>query len=97
MGISGNYIKNFDGANLATCVNIHLDANYPYVFFDVVAVNNGKVKLKSHSGGVVFEKDILTEKSGQQYAIIEQKSFFEVAFGKKPTKFKILPFSVERY
>lgn len=96
MGISGKYVKTFAEANLATCTGISLDADYPHYFFDVLEVNDGKVKLRSHNGRKEFEFHIF-QGPHCEYAEIEQKSSFEIMSRRKPTKFKIAPFNGERF
>jgi hypothetical protein len=95
MGICGNYAKKFTEANMASCVNIHLDARYPHVFFDVIKVEGKIVFLKSHGDGTQFEFPI---KKGKDYEFtkITQQCPLGAAMGCKPATFKIVPFKGER-
>lgn len=57
MGISGQYVKTFRECNLACCLDLHLDADYPHAFLDIVEVRGKTVILKGHRGGV-FSREI---------------------------------------
>lgn len=95
MGISGTYAKKFSEANLASCVDLHLDGGYPHVFFDVVKVEGKSVTLKSHGDGSIADYKIHQGRHSE-YAEIVQKGRM-VFWRSKPEKFQIVPFKGERF
>jgi hypothetical protein len=97
MGISGRPVKSFDDANLACCTGINLDAGYRHVFFDVVKhEQHGKVHLKSHWDGSLFEFEIENDRYGE-FVRITQKSPYSALWGDKAETFRIEPFKGERF
>lgn len=102
MGISGNYVGKFSEGNLASCVDIHLDAHYPHVFFDIVEIKQDllgettKVVLKSHWDSTKFEFEV---KQGEdfEYAEIRQQCPLGKMLGDKPSIFKIIPMKGKRF
>ncbi len=106
MGISGKYVKTFAEANIASCVDIHMNSDYPHFFFDVLGTEvmvDGHplvVKLKSHRNSTVFTFPVKKGKVNgytTEYAEIEQSSSYERIFGQKPHKFKIIPMQGKRF
>lgn len=95
MGIYGIYVKTFKEGNLASCVDINLDAKYPHVFFDVISITDNLVKLKSHWDRTEFEFPIKKGKYSE-YTFITQQSPYGECFGWKPKTFKIVPMKGER-
>ncbi len=98
MGITGQYVKTFSEANLAVVVDIHLDADYPHVFFDVVAVDDehDTVTLRSHSTGEELTLPI-KQRGEREYTEITMSSSFEKLFRRPPTKFEITPLKGHRF
>lgn len=99
MGVAGHHVTTFAEANLACCSGIDLDARYPHVFFDVVAVHPQRVELKSHGDGTLFSFDIHKSRKGKktEYAEITQQCPMGRALGMKPETFRIYPMKGGRF
>jgi len=93
--ISGNHVKRFADANLAVVVDVHLNADYPHVFFDVVKKTATQVILKSHNTGEELQLHIFGNEE-QEFAAIDMKSSFEKMTGQKAKRFRIYPFKGEK-
>ena len=98
MGIQGQYVDTFVEGNIASCVDTHMNADYPHFFFDVVGTQGPRVTLQSHHSAQQFEFPIRRDKSGKEYAVISQVSTYERLFrGGKPAKFRIYPMKGHRF
>lgn len=90
MGISGTHVDTFEDGNLAICAGMHLDADYPHTFFDIVGVEGEEVILKSHRDGSEHTLERQCD-DGREYCEVEQKSSFEKMLGKPAKTFKVVP------
>lgn len=96
MGVSGRYVKTFAEANLASAINVHMNADYPHFFFDVLGVEGKNVKLKSHWDSTEFTLPIKRNRSGQ-FVVLQQVSTYERLFqGGKPADIRFQPMQGER-
>lgn len=97
MGVSGKFVKTFAEGNLALAANVHVSADYPHKYFDVLGVEDGMAKLKSHRGGQEFALPIKRNKQSE-FVTLEQVSTFEQIFGRgKPAEIRIIPMQGERF
>lgn len=98
MGVQGQYVATFSEGNIASIEGVHMNADYPHFFFDILGVMpKNKVQLRSHRDSSVWERPIRKDKSGHEYATIQQVSTYERIFkGGKPHTHKIYPVKGER-
>jgi hypothetical protein len=96
MGVSGKLVATFAEGNLALA-EVHANADYPHTYFDVLGVEDGMAKLKSHWDGKEFALPIKRNKH-REFVTLEQMSTFERIFGRgKPAEIRIIPMQGERF
>lgn len=98
MSLSYHAVKTFKEANMAICVDISYDSDYPHFDFDVVKIEGKIVTLKSDHADEIFELPIKFTKKygGYEYTEIAQSSSFEMIFKRKPHVFEVVPIQGER-
>lgn len=95
MGISGVYVNTFAEANIASSVNVSMNADLPHFWFEVTAIENGAVTLKDQ--GEVVTLPIHTNKNGE-YVEYPMVSTWERHFrGGKPSIYRFVPFQGKRF
>lgn len=96
MGISGNFKRRFDEANMAVAVDTHMSDDCPK-FFDVVAVADGLVSIRNHDGGEVQHLGLKTDRSGQQFVTFKHSGMFEKVFKRPARSVRVEPFNGKRF
>lgn len=99
MSLVGVYVDTFAEATHALPQGMHMNADYP---FKLPAITGRAFDSKSASiiirgaRGETATCVIKHDKAGREFCTIEQSSTFERLYGRKPHKFKLLPFKETR-
>ena len=86
----GKYVPTFAEATHALPQGMHMNADYPFMLPAIIGKDSTMITIvgRNHEMRTVR---ILRRKGGE-YAWLEQSSTFEKLYGRKPAKFKLLPF-----
>lgn len=91
--ITGRYVPTFELATHALPQGLHLSADYPFKLPAIKSRTKTTVTLTNGSDEITVR---IIKANGREWCNIDQKSAFENAFHRKPTRFKCLPFKDEK-
>lgn len=78
--MTGQYVRTFAEATHALPDGMHMNADYPFMLPRIRGINDGKITIIGDRGRTAT------------VAHIEQSSSFELMSGRKPKRFRLLPF-----
>ncbi len=90
--LSGRYVPTFEQATHALPQDLHLNADYPFKLPAITGRTPTTITIQDREETTVR----IVRKGGKEWAYVEQSSTFERAFGRKPKRFKLLPFRDDR-
>lgn len=94
-GIAGTHCSRFSEANIATSVEVSMNADLPHFWFDIVGVNDKEVTMRDKGEQVTLH--IKRNRTGE-YVEYPMVSLYERLFcGGKPTLYRFVPFKGERF
>lgn len=93
--VCGKFVERFSEASHALPIEMHMNADYPFMIPEIVAYD-GKIVTIRGSFGQTASFVARRGRGWGMYGILKQSSSFEIIFNWPPTRFEMRPFKDDR-
>lgn len=87
----GRFVDSFAEASHALPLDMHMNADYPFMIPETVNRDSDKITIAGR-GGRTITFTAKKKRNGMEFGVIEQASSFETIFKRRPKKFIVCPF-----